>query len=157
MWLDGLEKLACMLPFAVILLIIYVIWRKNTTPIVALSNALKGTPYESYLRFIYSQSMHETGNFESPLFKRYNNAMGMGVPVYRKSLRNGEYTAPNEEVFSTYSSVLRGYRDFVIWMEYTKFPADLKTCKKYAKEIVKRDFAIDPLYYEKLVNRCENG
>lgn len=146
-----------MLLFAVILLIIYVIWRKNTTPIVALSNSLKGTPYESYLRFIYSQSMHETGNFESNLFKRYNNAMGMGVPAYRKSLRNGEYTAPNKEVFSTYSSVLRGYKDFVIWMEYTKFPADLKTCKQYAKEIVKRSYAIDPLYDLKLINRCENG
>ena len=106
-----------MLLFVVILLIIFVIWRRNTTPIVALSNVLKGTPYENYLKFIYAQSLHETGNFESVLFKRYSNPMGMGVPIYRKSFRNGEYS----------------------------------------KFLVKKNYAVDPLYFEKVVNRCENG
>lgn len=146
-----------MLPFVVILLIIFVIWRRNTTPIVALSNVLKGTPYENYLKFIYAQSLHETGNFESPLFKRFNNPMGMGVPVFRKSLRSGEWRAQNGEVFSTYSSVRNGYKDFLEWMKYSKMPADLTTCKQYAKYMVKKNYATDPLYYEKLVNRCENG
>lgn len=143
--------------FVLILLIVFVIWRKNTTPIVALNSVLKGTPYENYVKFVYSQSLHETGNFTSKLFKEFSNPMGMGVPVYRKSLRNGEYKAENGEVFSTYSSVRRGYLDFLIWLEYTKFPADLKTCKEYANEITNRHFAEDVLYYEKLVNRCENG
>tara|TARA_B100000809_G_scaffold227229_1_gene239436 strand:- start:159 stop:632 length:474 start_codon:yes stop_codon:yes gene_type:complete len=157
MLLDGLEKLVCMLLFVVILLIIFVIWRRNTTPIVALSNVLKGTPYENYLKFIYAQSLHETGNFESVLFKRYSNPMGMGVPIYRKSFRNGEWRAVNGEVFSTYSSVRNGYKDFLEWMNYSKMPADYTTCKQYSKFLVKKNYAVDPLYFEKVVNRCENG
>ena len=141
----------------VIALILYVIWRKNRTPLVVLNNVLKGTPYENYLRFIYAQALHETGNFESLLFKRYNNSMGMGVPIYRKSLRNGEYKAENGEVFSTYSSVRNGFKDFVEWMKYSKIPADFTTCKEYSAYMVKKNYAVDPLYYEKLVNRCENG
>ena len=141
----------------VIALIIFVIWRRNRTPIVILNSVLKGTPYENYLKFIYAQSLHETGNFESTLFKRFSNPMGMGVPIYRKSLRNGEWRAVNGEVFSTYSSVRNGYKDFVEWMKYSKMPADLTTCKEYAKYMVKKNYATDPLYYEKLVNRCENG
>lgn len=146
-----------MLAFAVILLVVFVIWKRNSTPIVALSNVLKGTPYEDYLRFIYAQSLHETGNFESRLFKKYNSTMGMGVPIYRKSLRNGEYKAENGEVFSTYSSVKKSYQDFMLWLEYTKFPADLKTCAEYSAEMVKKNYAEDPLYDLKLTNRCENG
>jgi flagellum-specific peptidoglycan hydrolase FlgJ len=141
----------------VIALIIFVIWRRNRTPLVILNSVIKGTPYENYLNFIYAQSLHETGNFESPLFKRFNNPMGMGVPIYRKSLRNGEWRAQNGEVFSTYSSVRNGYKDFLEWMKYSKMPADLTTCKQYAKYMVKKNYAVDPLYYEKLVNRCENG
>ena len=141
----------------VIALIIFVIWRRNRTPLVILNSVIKGTPYENYLKFIYAQSLHETGNFESTLFKRFNNPMGMGVPVYRKSFRNGEWRSANGEIFSTYSSVRNGFKDFVQWMKYSKMPADLTTCKQYAKYMVKKNYATDPLYYEKLVNRCENG
>jgi len=152
-----LAKLGCMSLGLVIALIIFVIWRRNRTPIVILSSVLKGTPYENYLKFIYAQSLHETGNFESVLFKRYNNPMGMGVPIYRKSYRNGEWRAVNGEVFSTYSNVRAGYKDFLEWMKYSKMPADIKDCKEYTDEIVKRNYATDPLYDLKLLNRCENG
>jgi flagellum-specific peptidoglycan hydrolase FlgJ len=141
----------------VVVLIIFVIWRQSRSPKQILSSVIKGTPYENYLDFIYAQAKHETGNFKSTLFKRYNNSMGMGVPIYRKSYRSGEWKAPNGEIFSTYYSVTSGFKDFVEWMKYSKMPADFTTCKEYAEFMVKRNYAEDPLYYEKLVNRCENG
>ena len=146
-----------MLAFVVILLIGLVIWRRNATPLIILNRVLRGTPYEKYLKFVYAQSLHETGNFESYIFKRYNNPVGMGVPIYRKSFRNGQYEANNGEIFSTYSSLRNGFRDMLEWMKYSKMPADFKTCEEYAGFLVKKNFAEDKLYFDKVVNRCKNG
>jgi hypothetical protein len=65
---------------------------------------------------VYAVALHETGNLDSSLYKRANNAFGMRVPSRRKWFGNGE-----DNNYSTYSSVWMSVRDYFEWLDYNKF------------------------------------
>ena len=78
----------------------------------------------------------------------------MGVPIYRKSYRVGEYTAKNGEVFSVYSSKEDSVRDYIEWLKYTRFPTKVDSIEDFAEEIQNRNYATDPDYEKKLIKIC---
>ena len=64
----------------------------------------------------YAVALFETGNLESSLYKRANNAFGMRVPSVRRWFGNGE-----DNNYSTYSSTWWSVRDYFEWLDYSGF------------------------------------
>ena len=130
--------------------------KKNETEEETISRIIGKTKYEPYTRFIICQSKHETGNFESFLSKEKFNLFGMGVPVYRESFRVDEYRAGNGEIFSVYPDYVSSVKDYISWLNYTRFPLGLETIEEFAEEIQRRNYATDPNYEMKLINICND-
>ena len=130
-------------------------WRKQsrTSPKI-IRDELSKSDYKGLVDFVICQSKHETGNFKSFLAKEKNALFGMGVPIYRKSYRVGEYTANNGEVFSVYSSKEDSVRDYIEWLKYTRFPTKVDSIEDFAEEIQNRNYATAPDYEKKLIKIC---
>ena len=112
-------------PWAVGLLIALGLFRPkgfSKSPENQIRQAVKGTRYSPLLPLIVAQAKHETGNFSSNIFREANNAFGMGVPAFRKSLRNGSFTNKKGEVFSKYETVFDSAKDLLLWFDSQKFP-----------------------------------
>ncbi len=64
-------------------------------------------------RFFTCQAAHETGGFDSKLFKQNNNAFGMKYA--------GQYSAKGEKNgYAYYDSVTDSVQDVIIWWNYHK-------------------------------------
>lgn len=80
----------------------------------------------------------------------------MGVPSKRKSLRIGQYLAPNGERFSVYKSWDDSVKDYLLYLEEFNFPTNLNSCRAFVTQLQKQGYATDPDYIEKVVKIC-NG
>ena len=128
--------------------------KKN--PKRTIERIIKRSKYKDYLPYIISQSQHETGFFKSRLALEEKNLFGMGVPSKRKSLRIGQYLAPNGERFSVYKSWDDSVKDYLLYLEEFNFPTNLNSCRAFVTQLQKQGYATDPNYIEKVVKIC-NG
>ena len=81
----------------------------------------------------------------------------MGVPRKRKSVRIGEFLAPNGENFSVYKNWTDSVKDYVIYLDYFKMPLNLNSCKAYVTKLQSQGYAEDPNYIKKVVKICDEG
>ena len=110
--------------------------------------------YKDYLPYILAQSKLETGNFTSRLALEEKNLFGMGVPSKRKSLRIGEYLAPNGERFSVYKNWSDSVNDYLLYLKEFNVPTNLNTCRQYITYLKNNGYATDPAYIDKVVKIC---
>ena len=97
---------------------------------------------------ILAQAKHETGNFTSDLFKKQNNAFGMGEPHARISTD----LDINETGFAEYSSLELSVIDLILWYKATQFRWNLiSTPSDYARELKFHN------YYEDSIANYEKG
>ena len=152
---NGSDVLAWLLGGLAILLVgSRTLTRKNPTKTI--SRIIKRSTYKEYLPDILAQSQHETGFFKSRLALEEKNLFGMGVPSKRKSLRIGQYLAPNGERFSVYKSWDDSVKDYLLYLEEFNFPTNLNSCRAFVTQLQKQGYATDPNYIEKVVKIC-NG
>ena len=126
----------------------------NRNPRRTITRIISKSKYKDYLPYILAQSKLETGNFTSRLALDEKNLFGMGVPSKRKSLRIGEYLAPNGERFSVYKNWSDSVNDYLLYLEEFNFPTNLNTCRQFATALKKQGYATDPDYIEKIVKIC---
>lgn len=93
--------------------------------------------------WIVAQAKHETANFTSNLAVNHNNFFGMKVPTKRESLRNGTYTAPNGEIFSTFESPEDSVQDFVLYYEEMGLKKQYANLNAYIKALHAKGYFTD--------------
>jgi len=87
-----------------------------------------GMPQQLAL-FIVAQARHETGNYTSNFFKKYNNAFGYSYFPGSRWQSGAGTTADNGLPIAAYTSVDRSVHELTDWIKRRqnegKFPADL--------------------------------
>lgn len=87
------------------------------------AQALKdeGLPARSF-PFVWALARFETGDFNSHIFKTYNNAYGMGVAYTRPYVRSGVTSKryDGNRQLSVYDSQYQGTRDVAKWLKYVR-------------------------------------
>jgi hypothetical protein len=111
-----------LLPLLAGLFLLYGISRmKKSSPAQAINRVFRGSKYEYLIPLLIAQAKHETGNFQSNLFRNHNNMFGMKIPRSRTSFRNGQVTL-NGETFSTFASLEQSAKDQLAYLEAVNFP-----------------------------------
>ena len=95
------------------------------------------------VKLLYAQAYHETGGFESPIFKENKNIFGMKLPRKRKTYAKGENRG-----HATYNSVKDSIRDY--FLRQSNFGiVDVADADNYMIQTVNSNYAEDPNYYAK--------
>lgn len=95
--------------------------------------------YKALRPYVIAQSKFETGNYQSDLFKRANNAFGMRVPSQRESLRIGE-----DNNYSVYDNVGDSLQDLILYFEAANFPLSVADVDDYAYQLEIRGYYTAP-------------
>lgn len=93
-----------------------------------------------FAKTIVAQTMHESANFSSNVYKKNNNPMGMKMPSVRKSpyiLGPGTKPPGNEGAtpYAKYASLKDAIRDLFNFYRYNKYNFD------FSKDITVNDFS----------------
>ena len=105
------------------------------------------------VKTIYAQAVHETGNFQSIVFKENKNLFGMRLAKIRDNLATGE-----RHFHATYSSWYNSIRDYFKRQKYFSVPN--LAGNGYISKTVSTGYAEDPSYEAKWrnwVDRLKNG
>lgn len=148
-------QLVILLAFAIGLLMLFrqflIIGRRREKPLRAISRILKVQGLEiSMIKLLQAQSIHETGNFTSRLFKEKNNLFGMKIPQQRQTLN----VAPGNQQFSRFVSIDDSVKDMLLYLDHFKIPLDQEDAFRYAQILKDKNYYEDPVevYFKGLVN-----
>lgn len=106
------------------------------------NQARAGTPYNKGVpvdlaNLLVSQSKHETNDYTSNLFKKYNNAFGYAYYGGSNYQTGAGSVADNGQPIAAYSSIEDSVQEIVDWIyrrvKDGKFPADLSVIKTPAQ------------------------
>lgn len=108
---------------------------------------------DTLARILIAQAQHESANFTSNLFLRYNNAFGYSfVPGARWQLPTPGTKADNGQPIAAYASLENSAHEIVDWIKRRQvqglFPADLNSITdpyKYAELLKKAGYYGDTL------------
>ena len=100
--------------------------------------------------FLTAQTMHETANYSSNVFKKNNNVGGIKIPKTRKSpyIEGVGTSAPANESknqkmnkYAKYKDVKSGAMDLLEWMKYNKIdPNKFNTPEEYAIALYNKSY-----------------
>jgi len=121
---------------------------KANNPLQSL-DLIQSTDYKHLAPFIIAQAKHETTfkgiPFNSPVFRYDNNIFGMkeagsrvqvGSPLGRMSPEGNRYWHfPNTD---------ESVKDFILYLQKTKFPKQVLTVESYVSELKKRGYFTAP-------------
>jgi hypothetical protein len=113
--------------------------------------------YGSYAKWIEAMAIHESGNYTNTLSTQANNIFSMGFPSVRKASNIGPikltkqgYQEPAE--FSKYRNYDQAIKDLILWLDYNKFPTDIKDLNSFIYGLHSKGyFKQDPIAYLKAV------
>jgi len=88
-----------------------------------------------------AQSMHETGNFKSDLFRKYNNGFGMKQPHKRETTSIG--ASPTG--YAMYDSVESSLADLALWLKEFNSPDQFSSVSQYVSFIKSKGYFEDTL------------
>jgi len=110
-------------------------------------------PYRKLAPYIIAQAKLESENFNSPVYKKNNNAFGMKTASKRKQLGKPGSIAPDGGTYQQYTNDIQSFKDLFLWFDYTKFPTEVKTAKDYVTNLQARGyFKSSPVAYLDNIN-----
>ena len=109
--------------------------RKKTTLKANSFDLINGSKYFVLKPFIIAQSKVESANYSSNLFERSNNAFGMKNANQRSQLG---YAVAGDS-YRHYDSLEQSIQDFILWLDYTKFPL-VNDVNSYARALKDRNY-----------------
>lgn len=108
-----------------------------------------GSSRLALLPYIDAQAVHETGGFESRIFREQNNLFGMKKPVTRRFVGSKNSDNP----YMKYDSQRQAVEDLFLWMDSVNFPYSVSGSAQYVAELKKRNYFEDSIQtYLKGVN-----
>lgn len=108
----------------------------NQTPIN--SSRLANSEYAGLAKLLEAQSMHETGNYTSPVFKNLNNLFGMKIPVIRHRVNYG-----NNGTYSAYTDLDQSIEDQILYLRHVGFPTKIDGPEQFVRELKLRRYFTD--------------
>jgi hypothetical protein len=127
------------------------LFRESDLTIELLYNALVFNNIQNP-EIVVKQSIIETGNFKSSIFKATNNPFGMHLPTYRQSLTTefvyGDYYNGQYHKMAKFNCWYDAVLDFKYWQEF--WLKDILTEKQYYKFLDTLPYAADPNYISKV-------
>lgn len=129
-------------------------WMRRNSPKKAIIRNLTNAGYsERMARMIYAVAQHESGNFTSRLFKSGRNMFGMKMPIVRPTTASFSVPA-SEGLFAGYRSVNSGAKDFVLYLNYSRYPKDFVSVDELVNFMKsKKYFEADVTLYSNAVKR----
>jgi flagellum-specific peptidoglycan hydrolase FlgJ len=107
---------------------------------VVLRVTLLLSKYRALIPYIEAQAKHETGNFKSVVYNSMRNLFGMKHPTHRPSVGVKGMAASDGGNYQKYSSDAESVHDLLLWMDYTKFPTQVKDSAEYAEQLKARGY-----------------
>ena len=117
---------------------------------VILSALSKSNVPERCYSFVVTQSMHETADFTSNVFRKLNNGFGMKQPSVRPTLSIGESSivvkSEGLRGYATYNNLTDSVNDLLYWLKYNKIDwTKINSFEDYAKFLKSKGYYGDPL------------
>ena len=130
----------------------YLLVKRRTSPGRIDWSILNDSEFAQLKPYLIAQAKVESADFQSEIFKKYNNAFGMGCPRKRPTTQTG-CSEPNYDGgrrVGIYSSPNESLRDQILWLRYTRFPKEVYSTEEFAEQMKKRSyFQTDTLTYIK--------
>lgn len=89
-------------------------------------------------KLITAQAAHETGNFNSMLYKDYNNPFGMKYPHKRKTLAKGSAYG-----YATFENIMTACQDFRLFWSALKYPETFKDIAQFVATLKNKGYFSD--------------
>jgi len=110
--------------------------------------AIKAGFTQACARLVVAQARHETGNYTSPVFRKYNNCFGMRPAVIRDTTRLEQVSPSN---YAIYASVESSVKDLGLWFKARNVGKAFTTVYSYASALKNKG------YFEAELNEYING
>lgn len=91
--------------------------------------------------YIIAQSLHESGNYTSPLAVKYNNLFGMKQPQRRETLSKG----PTPNGYASYDNYLDSVGDLLLWLKEFNSPEAFDGPLQYVSFLKSKGYFEDTL------------
>lgn len=104
-------------------------------------------------KMIAAQFAHETANFSSELFEKYNNPCGMKVATKRDNKQSGSIKG-----FASYKSLADGVADYALWWQAANMPfLRFSSLERFVKALKDKGYFEDSFenYYKGVKNFYE--
>ena len=92
-------------------------------------------------RMVAAVSRHETGNYESHVFKTLNNLFGMRFPRERETTALYE----SDSKYSVYSSPADSVRDMVLYLDARRYPHSFNSVRDLVTTMKSKGYFEDSL------------
>lgn len=91
--------------------------------------------YGAYLPWIVAQARHETNDYKSNLYVKYNSLFGMKVPSRRPF--DGEIgpVAPDGGRYAMYKTKAQAAKDYLNLLRYNRFPINLANVETFVQRL----------------------
>lgn len=114
------------------------------------SPALFFSEYANYMSYIGAMAKYESGNYKNKLAKDYNNIFSMTTPFQRPQISTGktkricniDNQCTQWQIYNSYSEAIE---DLILWLDYNKFPTDLKTVDEFVIELKNKRYFTAPI------------
>jgi len=91
-------------------------------------------------RYLIAQAKLESGNFESNIYRRENNPLGMTHARKRDQLGRASSIIHEGNPIQHYRNDTQGFRDMFLWYDYGNFPTRVDSAKEYVRQLKKRKY-----------------
>lgn len=102
---------------------------------------VNNSKYKDLTKYIIAQAKVETGDFSSRLFVVHNNLFGMKNASKRFQL--GEPVQGSD--FRYYANEKESIEDFLLYLDYVKFPIEVNSLADYVTELKARSYFEEPV------------
>ncbi len=98
--------------------------------------------YEALRPYVIAQSKHETNNYRSNVFDKYNNLFGMKNASFR--MQYGKNVDSTD--YRVYVSSAQSIKDLLLYFDYVGFPKSVQSVDQYVQELKHRDYFEDDFF-----------
>ena len=131
---------------------------RNGAPLAQIKRVIRKSEFAPYEQYIINQMNLESGYLTNTLSQApIYNPFSMSLVRRRPTTQIDSYSNPNidgGQLFGVYENYASATEDFVLYLRYVGIPSGLD-CRGYNAFVVSKNFAVDPLYEEKLNSMCK--
>ena len=138
--------------------LVFLNMRGNGNALSQVKQVIRRSRYAPYEAFIINQMNLESGYITNTLSQPpLYNIFSMSTVRIRPTTQIDSYSNPQidgGQSFGVYESYASATEDFILYLDYVNIPLGLD-CQGYNAFIVRKGYAVDPFYEEKLNAMCK--
>lgn len=108
------------------------------------------TKYRGLYKYVIAQARHESNNFRSDLYKRFNNPWGMKCPEQRKVPKGSSCEFMQNGYYVKYTTKGAALADYLAYLKQVNFPTKVNSADSFVDELHGRNYFTAP--YQEYLN-----